>query len=130
MVVVAAFVWHPRGQSPAGTNQRSFSADGLSVRTERDERASIGLPGEHVRHPSALMLCGLTALTDTGLLADHPMGGGLLGLPGPQQLLGHLSQLLRIGGGINGATEPLDFELLNRGELDGCVHLSSSLNCR
>jgi hypothetical protein len=40
------------------------------------------------------------------LLANQPVGGGFLGVPGLQELLGEQAQLGGIGGGVDGAAEP------------------------
>lgn len=49
---------------------------------------------------------------DAQLLADDPVGGCLLGVPGLQQLFGDALEVFRIGGCINGAAKPLDFKAL------------------
>jgi len=40
------------------------------------------------------------------LLANHPVGGSFLGVPGLQELLGEEAQFGGIGGGVDGAAEP------------------------
>lgn len=46
------------------------------------------------------------------LLGHHPSGGSLLRLPGLEQLLGQVTQLLWISSCINRAIEPLNLKLL------------------
>lgn len=46
------------------------------------------------------------------LLADHPVRGGLLRVPGLQELLGDALQIVRIGRGVDRAAEALNFEAL------------------
>ena len=58
------------------------------------------------------------------LLAHGPGGGGLLGVPGLQQLLGDAAQGLGIGSAIDGAAETLDLETLAHTELDRLTHWS------
>ncbi|MFN6134557.1 MAG: hypothetical protein ACK46L_16925 [Synechococcaceae cyanobacterium] len=47
-----------------------------------------------------------------GVLVDHPVGGGLLGVPGLEELFGELAQLFGIRRAINDSVEPLDLKSL------------------
>ena len=55
-------------------------------------------------------------------LAHDPAGGSFLGLPGLHQLLGKLSELIRILGGIEGPVELFDLKPLFRAELNAAVY--------
>lgn len=55
-------------------------------------------------------------------LAHDPAGGRFLGLPGLHQLLGKLSKLICILGGVEGPVELFDLKLLLCAELDTAVH--------
>jgi hypothetical protein len=46
------------------------------------------------------------------VLVDHPVGGGLLGVPGLEELFGELAQLFGIRRAINDSVEPLDLKSL------------------
>jgi len=61
-------------------------------------------------------------LAGAHLLIDHPSRGGLLGVPGLEQLLGNAAQFISVSSGINGTTEPFDFKLLAHGQSDWHRH--------
>lgn len=52
------------------------------------------------------------------LLADHPVRGGFLRMPGLKELFGDEAELSRIGRGIDDAIESLDLELLPDSEFN------------
>jgi len=50
-------------------------------------------------------------------------------VPGPQQLLAHLTKFFWVHGGINDAAESFDLELLPGAELNRYVHLPAPVYC-
>jgi len=56
------------------------------------------------------------------LLAHHPLRGGLLALPGLQQLLGKAPQGRQISGFIDRPAHALELELLTKAEAQGVAH--------
>jgi len=56
------------------------------------------------------------------MLIQDPAGCCFLGLPSLQELLGQISQLGGITGGIKGTVELFDVKQLFGGELNSCGH--------
>lgn len=62
---------------------------------------------------------GLERGRGSELLANHPIGGSFLGLPGLQELLGNGLEGLWVGSGINRTTEAFNLKLLADRQLHG-----------
>ncbi|MFM7455496.1 MAG: hypothetical protein ACKO2W_02780 [Vulcanococcus sp.] len=53
-----------------------------------------------------------------GVLVNHPVGGGLLGVPGLEELFGEVAQLFGIFGTINHPVKPLNLKSLSKRQFD------------
>ena len=58
----------------------------------------------------------------TELLPHHPLGCGFLAVPRLEQLLRQALEGLEVGGGVDGAVHPLDFEFLAEAEAERFGH--------